>query len=175
MRHKWIAVAAIWALGAASLAAANFWDAKPYNEWSQKDALSSPWILRMLSATHCRRQFPHYVVSHLETLRQAANGRTLEAIDIGCGPISRLRWGQLAGYLRVTGVDPLLDMYAVLHERHGLNGIPSLRCAREISAFAETLTEHLPAAGYDFAYSSNALDHTSDPAGIVRSLMPRIA
>jgi SAM-dependent methyltransferase len=124
----------------------------------------------MLSITHCHRQFPAYVAPYLQALRRENGGRPLEAIDVGCGPVSRLRWGALNGLLRVTGVDPLLDMYAVVLERHGLTALPSIRCAREVSAGAEEIPRLLPAGGYDFAYSSNALDHTEDPAAIVRSL-----
>ena len=51
MRHKWIAAAVLWALGAASLAAANFWDAKSYSEWSEKEVeemlTDSPWAKKI--------------------------------------------------------------------------------------------------------------------------------
>src|SRR5471032_1908170 len=51
MRHKWIAAALVWMLGAASLAAANFWDAKTYNEWSDKEVeqmlSDSPWARKL--------------------------------------------------------------------------------------------------------------------------------
>jgi SAM-dependent methyltransferase len=141
-----------------------------FNEWTKGDPQASSWVLRMFSTAHCVRQFPAYAVPYIEDLWQKKGGRPLETIDVGCGAVSRLRWGALNGFLRVTGVDPLLDMYAVVLERHGLAGLPSLRCAREVSIGAEAMTDHLPAGAYDFAYSSNALDHTEDPARIVRSL-----
>jgi len=51
MRNKFIVVAALWTLGAAGLAAADFWDTKAYTEWSQKEVeqmlTDSPWARRV--------------------------------------------------------------------------------------------------------------------------------
>ena len=51
MRHKWIAAAAMWTLGVAGLAAANFWDTKTYSEWSEKEVQEmlsdSPWARKL--------------------------------------------------------------------------------------------------------------------------------
>jgi len=140
------------------------------NEYANTDPHASPWVLRMLSAAHCRRQFPSYFAPYLDTLWQERGARPLDTIDVGCGALSRLRWGALNGRLRVTGVDPLLDMYAVVIERHGLGALPSLACARDVVACAEDLGDHLPASSYDVAYSSNALDHTNDPPRIIEAL-----
>jgi SAM-dependent methyltransferase len=141
-----------------------------YNEWIKGNPRSSPWVLRMLSSVHCQQHFPAYLGAHVEQLWTAGGGRPLETIDIGCGALSRLRWGALNGFIRLTGVDPLLDMYQIVFERHGLSALPSIRCAREVVAGAEAMTEHLPAAGYDIAYSSNALDHTENPHAIIDAL-----
>jgi hypothetical protein len=44
-------VAVLWALGAVMLAAANFWDTKPYTDWSQKEVeemlTDSPWARKL--------------------------------------------------------------------------------------------------------------------------------
>jgi hypothetical protein len=44
-------VAVLWALGAVTLGAANFWDAKPYTDWSQKEVeemlTDSPWARKL--------------------------------------------------------------------------------------------------------------------------------
>jgi len=51
MRQRWIAAALLWALCAAGLAATNFWEAKAYTEWSQKEVeemlTDSPWARKM--------------------------------------------------------------------------------------------------------------------------------
>jgi SAM-dependent methyltransferase len=70
----------------------------------------------------------------------------------------------------VTGVDPLLDIYAIVRERHGLSGLPAIGCAHEICAGAEHLREVLPPAFFDLAYCANALDHVADPAAVIDGL-----
>ena len=51
MRRRWTVAAVLWALGAAGLAAANFWDTKAYTEWSSKEVeellTDSPWARRI--------------------------------------------------------------------------------------------------------------------------------
>lgn len=51
MRHRLIAAAMLWAFGAAGLAAASFWDAKAYTEWSSKEVEQmlgdSPWAQKI--------------------------------------------------------------------------------------------------------------------------------
>lgn len=80
------------------------------NDYANTEAHASPWVLRMLSTAHCRRQFPSAFAPYLDALWHERGGRALETIDVGCGALSRLRSGALTGRLRVTGVDPLLDM-----------------------------------------------------------------
>lgn len=51
-RHtRIVAAAVLWVLGAAGLAAANFWDTKPYTDWSQKEVeemlTDSPWARQL--------------------------------------------------------------------------------------------------------------------------------
>lgn len=141
-----------------------------FNEWLNGDPQYSAPVLRSISLTHCRRTFPGYVVPHLEPLWQRTGGRPLAALDIGCGALSRLRWGALNGFLNVTGVDPLLDMYAIVRERHGLSMLPEIACARDLCIGAEDLVTEVAPGSYDFAYSSNALDHTSDPVAVIQSI-----
>ncbi len=51
MRQKWTVAAVLWMLGAASLAATSFWEAKSYTEWSEKEVeemlSDSPWARRL--------------------------------------------------------------------------------------------------------------------------------
>ncbi|HXT68610.1 MAG TPA: class I SAM-dependent methyltransferase [Vicinamibacterales bacterium] len=141
-----------------------------FNEWANTDAQSSSSVLRLLSVTQSHRSFPAYAGPHLAQLWQENCGRTLQALDVGCGALSRLRWGALRGLLNITGVDPLLDMYAIVRERHGYASLPEIRCAREICAGAEALSTAIVPGSFDVAYSANALDHTEDPAGIVAAL-----
>lgn len=141
-----------------------------FNDWTGTDAQFSAAVLRMLSAAHCRRAFPGYAGAHVDALWRQNDGRPLRALDIGCGAVSRLRWGALHGFLTVTGVDPLLDMYAIVRERHGYATLPSIRCAHEIIGGAEQLTTSIAADSFDIAFCSNALDHTEDPVAVVDAL-----
>jgi SAM-dependent methyltransferase len=141
-----------------------------WNEWSGENSQFGSPVLRLLSAVHCRQSFPKYVEPHLEALRRQTGGQPLEAIDIGCGALSRLRWGALNGIMTVTGVDPLLDMYAVVRERHGLNRLEEISCSRDVPIGAECLATRLTPASYDFVYCANALDHTENPAAVVSAI-----
>jgi SAM-dependent methyltransferase len=140
-----------------------------FNEWTGGDSQFSAPVLRLLSAAHCRGTYPVYAEPYLAALRAASHGGPLKALDVGCGPISRLRWGSLNDELSVTGVDPLLDMYAVVRERHGLSALREIRCAAEVCAGAEGLSTLTPDA-FDFAYCSNALDHTENPVAVVNTI-----
>jgi SAM-dependent methyltransferase len=141
-----------------------------FNEWTGKDAQYSSAVLRMMSATHCRMAFPAYAAKPLAELWQQNGGRPLQALDVGCGAISRLRWGALSGLLTITGVDPLLDMYSIVRERHGYTALPEIRCTREIVIGAEDLRSAIAPGSFDFVYCANALDHTEDPGRVIESI-----
>jgi hypothetical protein len=51
MAQRALAVAVVWMLGVAGLSAVNFWDAKPYTEWSEKEVeemlSDSPWAHKL--------------------------------------------------------------------------------------------------------------------------------
>ena len=74
------------------------------NEFDGAPVRHSTAILNQLSSTHCRQVFPMYVWSDLLALRAAANSRKLRTLDIGCGPISRLRWAQFRSVLRYSAL-----------------------------------------------------------------------
>lgn len=137
------------------------------NEWDGQPTQYARQVLQHLSQTHCERYFPKYALPDIKRLSQERGGRPLEAIDIGCGPISRLRWGALQRWLSITGVDPLLNMYRIVLERHGLLNLPEILCQRELCISAEELSKYVAPGSYDFAFSCNAIDHTEDPPFIV--------
>jgi SAM-dependent methyltransferase len=145
------------------------------NEWNGSASLHGSSVLQHISAANCITHFPQYTIDDLRT-RSATLGRPLEALDVGSGPISRLRWGVLQGLLRLTGVDPLLVIYGLLLTHHGLDRMPSISVDRAISAPAEQLERHVAADSFDFAYCCNALDHVEDPPAVIaqvaRALRP---
>jgi ubiquinone/menaquinone biosynthesis C-methylase UbiE len=145
------------------------------NEWNQDPTLHAHHMLQHISTANCIAHFPQYTIEEIRS-RCAALGRPLEALDIGCGSISRLRWGALQGLLRITGADPLLDIYSVLLIHHGLDRLPSIAVDRAISAGGEQLENYVAANSYDLAYCCNALDHVNDPPAVIaqvaRALRP---
>jgi SAM-dependent methyltransferase len=140
-----------------------------FNEWDGSMVLYAPYVLQHISAANCIRHFPQYTIDDLRTCHSVL-GRPIEALDIGSGPISRLRWGALSGLLHVTGVDPLLDIYDILLTHHGLNQLPSIKVDRAITARAEDLECHVTAGSFDFAFCCNALDHVEDPQAVIVQL-----
>lgn len=139
------------------------------NEWNDSPVLHSRHVLQHISAANCITHFPQYTIDELRA-RCAALRRPLEALDIGSGSISRLRWGALEGLLHVTGVDPLLDIYVLLLTHHGLDRSPSITVDRAISVGAEHLDRHVAADSFDFAYCCNALDHVEDPPTVITQI-----
>jgi SAM-dependent methyltransferase len=135
------------------------------NEWDGSPVQYADFVLRRLSSTHCSIEFPHWAFSSAER-----SGPPLDVLDIGCGPISILRWGALNGFLQITGVDPLLDMYDVVLARHGLDRLEGVRMAGAVSATAERLPELLEPASFDVVFTNNALDHTQAPAEVMHSI-----
>ena len=136
------------------------------NEWDGQPTRWTQYILQHLSRTHCERLFPQFLLPYIRRF-QGQDEKPVNTLDIGCGPISVLRWGVLQGLLKVTGVDPLLDMYRIVLERHGLAGLPAIACHRELNIHAEELTSALPLETFDIIYTRNAIDHVEDPIVVI--------
>ena len=136
------------------------------NEWDGRPTQNAQSLLQSLSRTHCERIFPQFLLPYIRQFHERDN-KPVETLDIGCGPISVLRWGALRGLLRVTGVDPLLDMYRIIRERHGLTDLPAIACHRELSIIAEELTTFLSPQTYDIIFTRNAIDHVEDPLSLI--------
>ena len=136
------------------------------DEWSGQSTRWARHILQHLSRTNCERTFPRFLLPYIERF-QGLDKKPVETLDIGCGPISVLRWGVLQGLLRVTGVDPLLDMYRMILERHGLYSLPAIACQRELNTYAEELASALPPESFDIVFTRNAIDHVKDPVAVI--------
>jgi SAM-dependent methyltransferase len=139
------------------------------NEWDGSPTQYADGFLRLFSSTHCRDSFPEWAFTHVKSTR-----RPLKVMDIGCGPISMLRWGAIQGDVSITGVDPILDMYTLSLARHGLDAMQKIRCDHEITGFAEDLDELVPDYDFDVVYTRNALDHTQQLIKVVECIGRRL-
>jgi SAM-dependent methyltransferase len=139
------------------------------NEWNGNLSLHGSHVLQHISAANCLTHFPQYTIDKLHT-HFTTLGRPLEALDIGCGAISRLRWGALQGLLNITGADPLLDVYEILLTYHGLDRLPCIKVDRAVAAGAEALDRYIAGNSIDFAFCCNALDHVEDPPAVIRQI-----
>lgn len=126
--------------------------------------------LQLLSATSCRNYYPVWGFEGW-----SCEHKPWRVMDIGCGPMSVLRWGVLQGIMSITGVDPLLDMYALVRAKHGYDSLPCIRCDVEISSFAEKLEDLVPDESYDIIYTQNALDHTQDPERVIANMSQKLS
>ena len=136
------------------------------DEWSGQSTRWAHHMLQHLSRTNCERIFPQFLLPYIQRF-QGLDKKPVETLDIGCGPISVLRWGVLQGLLRVTGVDPLLDMYRMILERHGLYSLPAIACQRDLNIYAEELASALPLESFDIVFTRNAIDHVKDPVAVI--------
>ena len=129
------------------------------NEWNGAPTSFSPFVLQSLSLVHTKKSFPNLALADIRALWKGG-AASIRVVDIGCGPISRLRWGALEGMMTIIGVDPLNDLYDVVIERHGYSALPHIRPEKCLTEFAEDLD--FGGDTFDLFYSCNALDHTQD-------------
>jgi SAM-dependent methyltransferase len=145
------------------------------NEWDGAPTRYAATCLRQLSTTHCREYYPEWAFERLSNPTSSARKRPLKVMDIGCGPVSVLRWGAIRGEISITGVDPLLDMYSLVLARHGLDALPNIRCDREVNGFAEDLDSLVPDNDFDAIYTQNSLDHTQRPVQVIENMSRKLA
>jgi SAM-dependent methyltransferase len=145
------------------------------NEWDGAETRYAASCLRQLSSTHCREYYPEWAFEPLLRTGGRARNGPLKVMDIGCGPVSVLRWGAIHGEISITGVDPILDMYALMLARHGFDALPKIHCDHEISGFAEDLDRLLPDEDFDVIYTQNSLDHTQQPAQVIEIIGRKLA
>jgi len=93
-------------------------------------------------------------------------GSKPRVLDVGAGPITNLGTLWPGGSVEVIAIDPLADKYDEILNRKGI--IPGIRTRY---GEAEKLLEQFPEESFDLLYSSNALDHSYDPATAIRNMV----
>lgn len=140
------------------------------NDWDGTPVKFSTPTLQLLSSKSCQDYYPAWGFEGW-----SCEHKPWRVMDIGCGPISVLRWGVLQGMMSITGVDPLLDMYALILAKHGYDSLPCIRCDVEIPSFAEKLEDLVPDESYDVIFTRNALDHTQDPERVIANIGQKLS
>lgn len=87
-------------------------------------------------------------------------------LDVGAGPATSLGTKHSAKQLMISAVDPLGDEYARMLSDAGIE--PPVRTQH---VAGEQLSSAFEPASFDIAYARNALDHSVDPARIIREML----
>jgi SAM-dependent methyltransferase len=108
------------------------------------------------------RPFPQ----HLRDLVVAGADEVIEALDVGCGPLTCLGKTWPGKTVRVTAVDPLADKYVQLFREAGVMP-PTLpeRCD------GEQLLERFGPDSFHVAVAINSIDHSYDPVDVIRQMV----
>ncbi|MGH2919054.1 MAG: class I SAM-dependent methyltransferase [Solirubrobacteraceae bacterium] len=101
----------------------------------------------------------------LDVLDRIAAG-DVRILDVGAGPATSLGKTHPAKRLLIEAVDPLGDDYAHLLAEAGAQAP-----VRTQPVAGEELTRAFEPASFDIAYARNALDHSIDPARIIREML----
>jgi hypothetical protein len=90
------------------------------NQWDGAQVKHAPHILQMHSRANCRLYWPAWALHDLSFTRRK------RIIDLGCGPITHLRWGVINGLIDAVLVDPLMPLYELILAKHGLNRLEGM-------------------------------------------------
>jgi SAM-dependent methyltransferase len=91
---------------------------------------------------------------------------TVRILDVGAGPMTSLGKTHPTKRLVIAAADPLGDEYARLLADAGIE--PPVRTQ---PVAGEELASAFEPASFDIAYARNALDHSIDPARIIREML----
>ena len=93
-------------------------------------------------------------------------GEEVSILDVGAGPLTILGKRYPGKTLRITPVDPLAREYDRL-----LAGYEVEAPIRTEFCPGEWLLKKFPPGGFDIAYARNSIDHSYDPAAIIRNMV----
>ena len=90
----------------------------------------------------------------------------LKALDVGAGPISRLPKVHPSRTFEVTALDPLAREFGELLREFGIEP-----WVRTMPGKGESLLELVEPGTFDLAHASNSVDHSHDPALVIRNML----
>jgi len=97
---------------------------------------------------------------------EAISSTRISILDVGAGPCTSLGKTYPGKQLEITPVDPLAEEYNRLWARKGIAPPVPTRACR-----GEELRARFGSGRFDIAYARNALDHTADPALVIRNMV----
>ena len=87
-------------------------------------------------------------------------------IDVGAGPLTVVGKTHPGKALKITATDPLADEYDRI-----LRGIGFDPPIRTIAVRGEDLLGHFEPGAFDIAFARNSVDHSIDPAHVIRNML----
>ncbi len=102
----------------------------------------------------------------LRELIDAPAGATIQILDVGAGPLTRVGRKWEDHMVCITPVDPLATEYRKIFAELKLT--PPIET---IVGDGEKLREQFPDNSFDLAYASNSLDHAYDPVLAIRQMV----
>ncbi len=96
----------------------------------------------------------------------ALSSTVISILDVGAGPCTSLGKTYPGKRLEITPVDPLAEEYNRLWACKGIAPPVPTRACR-----GEELHARFGSERFDIAYARNALDHTADPALVIRNMV----
>lgn len=103
--------------------------------------------------------------SDLQALIDSDASETIEILDVGAGPLTRIGKTSPNHQVRIVATDPLADKYDDILKSLSLEPI-----VRTVNVEGERLRETFAEESFDFACATNSLDHAHDPASIIRQM-----
>ena len=92
--------------------------------------------------------------------------KTIEILDVGAGPLTKLGKNHPAKELRIVATDVLAAEYDDLLDKHGIE--PPVRTTY---APAESLGEYFAENSFDFVIAINSLDHAANPLEGIKQML----
>ncbi|MEA2494698.1 MAG: hypothetical protein QOJ29_2609, partial [Thermoleophilaceae bacterium] len=97
---------------------------------------------------------------------ERSDSARVRILDIGAGPLTSIGTRWPGTKLEIVPVDPLASSYRYLLAKRRLKPVVETMCCR-----GESIDRRFAAERFDIAYARDALDHTADPACVLRNML----
>jgi SAM-dependent methyltransferase len=141
--------------------------------WQRALAKEERFWRRLLESTALRERWnpmrPDYAWGERDMYARVAERLPLgrvKVLDVGAGPISAVPKVHPGRTFDVTAVDPLAGLFDGLLREYGIEP-----WVRTIPGTGEALLELVEPCTFDVAHGSNSVDHTYDPALVIRNML----